>query len=488
MIHMCLLYPARGEEVDMKDTTRQAKLAGAWYPGEPDVLRAEIEGYLGNVPALEREGAPVAIVSPHAGLPYSGQVAAYAYKAASGASYESIIVIGPSHRARFRGAVIYNGDGYRTPLGVLALDRALAEHIVALSDGVSFAPDDGLPENSIEIQAPFLQVLFPGTPFVPILMGVQDGRTCDALAEAVVKASMGRRVLVVASSDLSHYHHYNEAVSMDATALSYMEKMDVDGFYDALEGGRIEACGAGPVRVALRIARTLGCGGGCVLKYANSGDVTGDRAAVVGYAAVAFYKGGKDEKKEDQASSSKKERLSEKEKKKLIEIARKSIEGSLEGQRLISPAEGSGPMKAARGAFVTLKKGDRLRGCIGFIEPKKPLDRTIAEMARAAAFNDPRFPPLKSDELNEIRIEISALTPLRRIKDVSEIEVGRDGIYIVKGFHSGLLLPQVAEEHRWDRTTFLEQTCFKAGLTPDAWKERDTKIFVFSAEIFGEEP
>ena len=468
----------------MEHNIRQAKLAGAWYPERPDVLRATIKGYVDNVPARESGGVPVAIVSPHAGFPYSGQVAAYAYKAASEASCESIIVIGPSHRARFRGAVIYNGEGYQTPLGIEPLDRALAEKIVAESDDVSFAPDDGLPENSIEIQVPFLQVLLPGIPFVPILMGVQDSRTCDALAEAVVNASRGRRVLVVASSDLSHYHHYNEAVSMDVTALSYMEKMDVDGFYDALEEGRIEACGAGPVRVALRVARTSGCDSGCVLKYANSGDVTGDRAAVVGYAAVAFYKG----EKEDKVSSEQKERLSEKEKKKLIEIARKSIEDSLEGQRSISPAEVPESLKATRGAFVTLKKDNRLRGCIGFIEPRKPLDRTVAEMAQAAAFNDPRFPPLKSEELHEIRIEISVLTPLRLIKDVSEIEVGRDGIYIVKGVHSGLLLPQVATEHHWDRTVFLEQTCMKASLAPDAWKKKDAKIFIFSAEIFGEEP
>ena len=139
------------------------------------------------------------------------------------------------------------------------------------------------------------------------------------------------------------------------------------------------------------------------------------------------------------------------------------------------------------GAFVTLKKQGRLRGCIGLIEGKKPLYETVEEMAQTAAFKDPRFRPVKEDEFKELDIEISALTPLRQIEDVNEIEVGRHGIYIVKGFHSGLLLPQVATEYNWDRNTFLRETCVKAGLPLNAWKDKGTKIFIFSASVFGED-
>ena len=171
----------------------------------------------------------------------------------------------------------------------------------------------------------------------------------------------------------------------------------------------------------------------------------------------------------------------------LLTIARKSIEARLAGIKMSPPEIGSGALKEKRGAFVTLKKQGRLRGCIGFIEARKPLGETVEEMAQAAAFNDPRFPPVREDELKSLDIEISALTPLKQIHDVGEIEVGRHGIYIVKGLRSGLLLPQVASEYKWDRTTFLEETCRKAGLRDDAWKDPDAQIFIFSAQVFSEE-
>ena len=179
--------------------------------------------------------------------------------------------------------------------------------------------------------------------------------------------------------------------------------------------------------------------------------------------------------------------LTQQEKDLLLTIARKSIEARLAGVKMSSPEIGSGALKEKRGAFVTLKKQGHLRGCIGFIEARKSLGETVEEMAQAAAFNDPRFPPLRQDELESLHIEISALTPLKQIHDVGEIEVGRHGIYMVKGFHSGLLLPQVASEYNWDRTTFLRETCRKAGLGGDAWKDPDTRIFIFSAQVFGEE-
>jgi len=170
----------------------------------------------------------------------------------------------------------------------------------------------------------------------------------------------------------------------------------------------------------------------------------------------------------------------------LLKIARKSIEAGLAGGEMSPPEIESDTLKKKTGAFVTLKKQGRLRGCIGFIEGRKPLYETVEEMAQAAAFKDPRFRPVREDELKYLDIEISALTPLKQIHDVDEIEVGRHGIYLVKGFHSGLLLPQVATEYNWDAATFLKETCSKAGLPEDAWKDTDTRIFIFSATVFSE--
>lgn len=176
--------------------------------------------------------------------------------------------------------------------------------------------------------------------------------------------------------------------------------------------------------------------------------------------------------------------LSEQDKKQLHEIARQSIAAGLERKAPPSLAEVSGVLKEPRGAFVTLHLRGMLRGCIGLIEALKPLAQTIQEMALAAAFGDPRFPPLTAHEFKDLALEISVLSPLRQIKDVSEIQVGRHGLYIRQGSSRGLLLPQVATEHRWDRDTFLQQTCYKAGLPPMAWKDPDTEIYLFSADIF----
>jgi AmmeMemoRadiSam system protein A len=176
--------------------------------------------------------------------------------------------------------------------------------------------------------------------------------------------------------------------------------------------------------------------------------------------------------------------LTEAEKKTLVDIVKRTIECKLTGKNIPEFHIDSEVLREKKGAFVTLKKNENLRGCIGYIEAKKPLYKTVAEMAMAAAFNDPRFPPLKPDELKDVNLEISVLSPLKEIDDVKEIEVGIHGLYITKGFHSGLLLPQVANEYNWDRLTFLEETCHKAGLHPDAWKDRGTKIYIFSADVF----
>jgi len=168
----------------------------------------------------------------------------------------------------------------------------------------------------------------------------------------------------------------------------------------------------------------------------------------------------------------------------LFDIVKTAIKCKLTGKDIPEFHIDSEVLKEKKGAFVTLKKHGNLRGCIGYIEARKPLYKTVADMAIAAAFNDPRFPPLRSDELAHVTLEISILSPLKEIKDINEIEVGVHGLYITKGYNSGLLLPQVATQYKWDSLTFLEETCYKAGLHPDAWKDKDTKIYIFSADVF----
>jgi hypothetical protein len=484
-ILLVFLLPQAGEGVRMEKNIRKSVIAGSWYPGDPAVLTRDIKAYLKKVPGDGVSGRVVGLVSPHAGYLYSGQIAAYGYKLVEGQRFDSVIVIGPSHRSLFRGASVYTSGGYETPLGIVPVDADLADRIVRNGGDIRYYPQAHLQEHSVEIQLPFLQVVLGTFSFVPIVMGDQDRRACEELAEAIVKAVKGKKVLVVGSSDLSHFHSYDKASKLDRRVVDLVQKMDTDGLLRDLEGGSCEACGGGPMVVTMLAAKKLGGTGVKILKYANSGDVTGDKGRVVGYLSAAFYVQNPSGTGTSGNPSSAEKGLSEEEKKALLGHARRSIECRLQGKPLPEPAWVSDAIQEKRGAFVSLKKNGRLRGCIGYIEARKPLVQTVSEMAQAAAFKDPRFPPLKKEELAGLDIEISVLTPLKKISDVDEIEVGKHGLYVVKGFHSGLLLPQVATEYRWDRLTFLQETCYKAGLPADAWQDKATEIYTFSAEVFG---
>lgn len=180
----------------------------------------------------------------------------------------------------------------------------------------------------------------------------------------------------------------------------------------------------------------------------------------------------------------KERRLSRMEKEFLLRLASDSIRCRLEGSPLPKQETVSESVKQKRGAFVTLHKHGRLRGCIGYIQGIRPLYQAVIDMAEAAAFDDPRFPPVTPEELPELNLEISVLSPLKEVKKLAEIEIGKHGLYLTLGAFSGLLLPQVATENGWDRETFLEQTCLKAGLPPEAYKDKEAKLYLFSAEVF----
>jgi len=462
---------------------REALLAGSWYPASPHELKRQIEEYADRVslPPLPDGDELLAIITPHAGLSYSGMVAAAAWKFSARNMFDAVILIGISHRAPFRGATVYGGSGYMSPLGTLPVDRELASLLLAHGEGalLSQGLDESHPENSIELQVPLMQVFLPGLPFVPVTMGSQDRRTCDAVASAIIGAIKGgnRKILVAASSDFSHFHNYDRAVKMDLATLDFIEKRDAAGLNAAIERGESEACGYGPIRATMTVTEALGCDSVRILKYENSGDVTGDKSGVVGYAAVAWLKSTEATEKERE--------LSESEERELIAIARESIRNALAVQPFSERRVKGENLREPRGAFVTLKQRGALRGCIGYIHPVKPLCETVADAARAAALDDPRFTSLTSGELKDVSIEISVLEPLRMIKAVDEIEPGRHGLYVARGSRSGLLLPQVAREHHWDSSTFLEETCIKAGLPPDSWRDAETEIYVFSARIIG---
>ena len=475
-----------GVSVEASAKVRKPAVAGQFYPADPTTLRRMVEEMLENARKVPVEGEIVGLVCPHAGYPYSGPTAAVAYKEVMGKRYDAVVVIGPSHREFLRGSSIWAEGGYETPLGVVPIAEDVAKKMLSPEDDIVFSDAGHRYEHSVEVELPFLQVAIPDLKVVPVVMGEQNLRACRNLADAIVRACKGKKVLIVASSDLYHGYSYEECNRTDERTLKAILRFDPEGFVQGLLSGEYQACGGGPIAAMLMAARELGADKVKILTHTNSNDVVGERGGyVVGYSAIAVYRsgaGGEEGKKRVGVELG----LSEEDKRTLLTIARRTVERVTRGEPPPEFQVKSGKLLERRGAFVTLKKHGELRGCIGYIEGIKPLWEAVRDMARAAALEDPRFPPVRPEEVPELEIEISVLTPLWRVKDIKDIVIGRDGLIIRKGWRQGLLLPQVATEYGWDVKTFLEHTCLKAGLPRDAWKGPDAEIWAFSAEVFSE--
>lgn len=471
---------------------RQPAVAGGFYPGDPAELERMVDGLLAETSSANVGGPLVAIISPHAGYVYSGHVAAQVYAQLSNRGIDRVVVISPCHVDAFKGAAVYDGDGYATPLGVVPVDVEFAERLVKTSPLISRSDRGHKPgrqgrgEHALEVQIPFLQRVLGDFQLVPVVMGDQSYETCRALGVALANLINDRRTLIVASTDLSHFHSYDEAAYLDHKVIGAVENWDYYSLSRNFASRTWEACGGGPIVATMMAAQRLGANRAATLKYANSGDVPqGDRQRVVGYMAVALVA----DKAAESSAGKDEYNLTPAEKKRLLEIARKAVEiGVREGKSYdFSPGpEESKALLEERGAFVTLNKDGRLRGCIGYTFTVQPLYHTVRDVAAHAALRDRRFSPVHVGELDRLEYEISVLSPLRLVTDVEQIQVGKHGLLMKKGKREGLLLPQVAENQGWDRKTFLERTCVKAGLSLNAWRDAETDIYAFTALVFGE--
>ncbi|MEW6417475.1 MAG: AmmeMemoRadiSam system protein B [Nitrospirota bacterium] len=447
-----------------KAETKEPSVAGTFYPSDEKELKEMVERFLSRAEKVSVNGKLLALISPHAGYIFSGQVAAYGYKNIEGRDIKKVIIIGPSHHTAFRGASVYTKGNFRTPLGTVRINERLAEDILNEAADVRFNPEAYEEEHSIEVQLPFLQTVLKDFTIVPIIVGSPTRQTFEHLTLRLSEI-LDENTLLVVSTDLSHYHDYSTAKEMDGKAIASVERLSVMDTERLLRTGEAELCGGYPVLIATEAVRRAGANMGVLLKYANSGDVTNDRNRVVGYASIGLYKS----------------LLTEKEKKELLGLARNTITEYVTNGK-VSEIEMKNPKLKADGAvFVTIKRNGLLRGCIGHIQPIMPLYQSVIKNAVAACSSDLRFTPMKKDELNDMDVEVSVLSPLEPLKDVKNVQVGKHGLVIVKGMQSGLLLPQVAQELGWDRGTFLEQICAKAGLPRGAWKDAD--LYTFTAEI-----
>ena len=285
------LFPAyaAGEQSGLKDV-RPSVLAGTWYPGAQDALAKSIAGYLSRVKPAHIDGKLKAVIVPHAGHRYSGQVAAHVYRLLEGSQFRRVILVGPSHRVGFEGVSVNLQSGYKTPLGVVPIDQKMAKKILDSGPHIRWLKRAHAQEHCLEIQLPFLQTVLQNFQIVPILMGQQDYDTCSRLANTLVQVmGSAEDTLILASSDLSHFHPYDRARVLDLEFIKRVKGFDPEGLAKDLSAGTCEACGGGPVITTLLAARKLGANRAVVLNYANSGDVTGDHSSVVGYMSAALY-------------------------------------------------------------------------------------------------------------------------------------------------------------------------------------------------------
>ena len=472
---------------------RPATQANRFYTGDARELSEEVDSLLALHRGETVNRSVAALIVPHAGYYFSGNVSAAAYMAIPrDKQYKRVFLLGPSHHEWLDGASVNTeADYYATPLGRVKVDHETALALTAADSVFRYEPRAHDREHCLEVQLPFLQRRFGDgkstqtsedsvPPIVPIIISTNDFQKLKRIAEAL-KPYLTEENLFIVSSDFSHYPKYEDACKVDARTGKAVESGDVEQFIAALEenarsgvpGLATSACGELAIATLLMmIDSTYEVKH---LMYQNSGDAEeSDHSRVVGYHAFAIVR-----------KSSQEFSLSEDEKRTLKEIALTSIKDSLNGKPIAEHPSLTATLRQKCGAFVSLHKHGRLRGCIGHFGEDVPLHEIVAEMARAAAFEDPRFMSVTADELSDIDIEISVLTPMRRILSLDEFELHRHGIYIRKGYRSGTYLPQVADEVNWTKEEFVSHCAQdKAGIGWDGWKDAETELYVYEAIVF----
>ncbi len=481
---------SRSKDKDAK--VRPMAVAGSFYPSQEYSIKKLMDSYFAPYAKTESKEQIAAVIVPHAGYVFSGAVAASAFAQISADSkFDHIFLIGPSHHVYLEGASINSEfDYYETPLGEAKVDTELCKQLIQEHQEFVCNAQAHQKEHCLEVQLPFLQYrLKEMAPVIPIIIGTQSLPIIERIA-TILKPYFNEKNLFVISSDFSHYPSYTDAKEVDERTGRAIESGKLDEFMDALEHNKnlhvenlaTSACGESAITLLLYLTQQDKNIQINHLLYRNSGDSQyGGKEEVVGYHAFTVVR-----KKETNTKAS--FILTEKEKHTLLDIARNSISNKLNHQQESPCAEDelSETLKMKCGAFVTLYKDGHLRGCIGHFGNDTPLYHIIEEMAKAAAFQDPRFMPILLYELENISIEISVLSPLKRIHNINEFDYGKEGIYISKGRLSGTFLPQVAQETNWTKEEFLGHCARdKAGLAWDGWK--DAELYTYEAIIFKEE-
>lgn len=461
---------------------------GTWYPG----CRTDLERLLDDLfdCSRQRTGAyllanALGFVVPHAGLEYSGAVAAAAYRHVRQQQPGRAVILGFAHRGGPAGVSIPDIDEYETPLGEAAIDRETMERL-ARHRPFQFVAEDRICDHSVEIQLPLLQWAVPHARVVPLFVGSLNEAGRDAAAEALA-GLCGPDTIFLASSDLTHYGRafgyqpfpVDSAISarlrrLDSQMMEATASLDPEFFLEAIERTRATVCGRAPIGLWLR---TLGFVKGDevfqeTLDYQTSGDITGDYEHTVSYGALGYFPA------QSFGVSAVDQDL-------LLESARQTLRWlrATGEHRPIPPREVTPALSRKAGMFVGLHQGQKLLGCVGNRVSSESLAETVPEMTLRAALDDPRFPTVLGVE-GEIDIEISILSPMKPIRDARGFHIGQHGATLESGGHQGLLLPQVATGRDWTGEQFLKALSMKAGLGSKGYQNEGARLNVFRAQVF----
>ncbi len=468
----------------MKEYSRHSPLvrkpvfAGSFYPSSKDILTTQLEKFSEEAERPAFEALPQAIIAPHAGYVFSGQVAASAYsQLTQKAVYKRVFILASSHHSTFHGASVSNAHYYETPLGKIKVDTLVTEKLHEMDDLLQYRPEAHRHEHSLEVQLPFLQHKLGGNfMLVPIVLGTHDSRVCEKIARLLEPWFTPENLFVI-STDFSHYPAYDDAVENDLNTALAICSNNPEELLKTLDKSRkinnlaTSLCGWTSVLTLMYLTQ------GKSLKYvpvqySNSGDVPvyGEKEKVVGYWALAVYND------EEQLTVSGLQQAE------MLKNARKAILLFLTTGRSDHPLSSVSPGKKFAGMFVSIYVRGKLRGCIGSLNGKGILDDTLVHLAVSACCDD-RFDWLKREEFEDMELEISMLSPLRKIKSIDKIVLGKHGVYIKKDSKSGTFLPKVAVKTGWTVEEFLGHCARdKAGLKWNGWKNAD--IYIYEAFVF----
>ncbi len=474
-------------------TVLPSMLAGRWYAADANTLREQIKGFFEKANVQPKDNV-IALILPHAGYSFSGEIAAYGVKTAA-RQYKRIVVIGPSHGTRMEVLSVPRVTHYETLLGQVPLDVEFIDKLLKYPVFQN-VPVAHKYEHSVQIELPLFQYCQKDFKFVPIVAGQCSPETI-AEAGAILKGLVDEDTLVIVSSDFVHYGQsygyvpFRENIperikEIDMGAYEYIARLDSEGFLEYRRKRGATICGYVPIAILLRMMdETVKAE---LLRYTTSGELTGDYSRSVSYLSAAFY--GRWAKCTEVEPEVHNTELTEEDKKQLLILARRTIDYVLQKGSVPEPSELgveiTDAMKPPLAVFVTLKKNSQLRGCIGDIYPQRPLYKSVIMNAIYASFRDKRFTQVKKEECDDIKIEISILTVPKPVASANDIRIGVDGVVLYKDGQSALFLPQVATEQGWDLDEMLTHLSLKARLPGDAWKT-GASFRTFQAHVFGEE-